>query len=106
MDLKKEAALKAATYVTDESIVGLGAGATISYLAEALQTRLSEGLRIQFVTSSFSTLRLLLQKKLPVQPINSLTQIDVYFDGCDQLNRQLHALKSGGGIHTQEKLAA
>ena len=33
-------------------------------------------------------------------------EIDIYFDGCDQLDRQLNALKSGGGIHTQEKLLA
>ena len=35
-----------------------------------------------------------------------LKQIDIYFDGCDQFDNQLNALKSGGGIHTQEKLLA
>ncbi|NBL55021.1 ribose-5-phosphate isomerase A, partial [Escherichia coli] len=28
------------------------------------------------------------------------------FDGCDQVDEKLNALKSGGGIHTKEKLIA
>ena len=30
----------------------------------------------------------------------------MYIDGCDQLDKDLNALKSGGGIHTREKLFA
>ena len=30
----------------------------------------------------------------------------MYFDGCDQFDKDLNALKSGGGIHTMEKLFA
>ena len=37
---------------------------------------------------------------------SSLSSIDIYFDGCDQFDKQLNALKSGGGIHTREKLLA
>jgi ribose 5-phosphate isomerase A len=32
--------------------------------------------------------------------------VDVAFDGCDQVDEKLNALKSGGGIHTKEKLIA
>ncbi len=106
MDLKKEAARKAATLVTHKNTVGLGAGSTIAYLVEFLKQSVEEGLDLQFVTSSFSTLQLLQKNKLPVQAIASYTEIDIYFDGCDQMDKQLNALKSGGGIHTQEKLVA
>ena len=41
-----------------------------------------------------------------VQPIAAFKSIDIYFDGCDQLDSELNALKIGGGIHTQEKLLA
>ncbi|GEO10091.1 ribose 5-phosphate isomerase A [Segetibacter aerophilus] len=105
-DLKKLAAQKAATLVKDKTVVGLGAGSTIAHLVDFLNASLQSGLDLQFVTSSFSTLQLLHTKKLPVLQTEFLSQIDIYFDGCDQMDRQLNALKSGGGIHTQEKLLA
>jgi ribose 5-phosphate isomerase A len=106
MDLKQEAARKAAGMVTEGAIVGLGAGSTIAYLVKFLKQRVENGMAFQFVTSSFSTLQLLELNQLPVRSAASLCRIDLYFDGCDQLDRQLNALKSGGGIHTQEKLLA
>ncbi|MCW3105938.1 MAG: ribose 5-phosphate isomerase, partial [Segetibacter sp.] len=86
--------------------VGLGAGSTIAYLVEFLERSIEDGLQVQFVTSSFSTLQLLRRKELPVHSTASFKEIDIYFDGYDQLDKQLNALKSGGGIHTHEKLLA
>jgi ribose 5-phosphate isomerase A len=106
MNLKKQAAQKAATLVEDKTVVGLGAGSSIAYLAEYLEKSVQEGLELQFVTPSFSTLQLLQHKRLRVLSAASLNEIDIYFDGCDQLDEGLNALKSGGGIHTQEKLLA
>jgi len=106
MDLKKEAARKAVTLVGNKSVVGLGAGSTIAYLVEFLKQEIDNGLQLTFVTSSFTTLQLLLKSNFPVQQIASVKTIDIYFDGCDQLDKQLNALKSGGGIHTHEKLCA
>lgn len=106
MDLKKEAAIQAATLVEQNSTVGLGAGTTIAYLIEALLPSIANGLQVQFATSSFSTLQLLQKHSLPVRATASINELDIYFDGCDQLDNQLNALKSGGGIHTHEKLLA
>lgn len=36
----------------------------------------------------------------------SVERVDVAFDGCDEVDEALNALKSGGGIHTKEKLIA
>ena len=33
-------------------------------------------------------------------------KISVAFDGCDEVDENLIALKSGGGIHTKEKIIA
>ena len=106
MDLKKEAALRAVELVTDKAIIGLGAGSTIAFMAAALQKTVDAGIDLSFITSSYSTLQLLNKLHLPVLTATSLSEIDIYFDGCDQLDKQLNALKSGGGIHTQEKLLA
>ena len=105
-DLKKEAAKKAITLISDKTIVGLGAGSTIGYVFQFLKAQIENGLRIQLVTSSFSTRQFLLKSGFMVQPIAAFKSIDIYFDGCDQLDSELNALKSGGGIHTQEKLLA
>lgn len=106
MDLKKEAAAKAITLIREKTVVGLGAGSTIAYLVAFLRQELENGLEVKFVTSSFSTNELLSKNKFTVLQTSSLSKIDIYFDGCDQLDKELNALKSGGGIHTQEKLLA
>lgn len=105
-DLKKEAAKKAVTLINDNTIVGLGAGSTIGCMVQFLKQKIADDFRVQLVTSSFSTRQLLLKNNFPVQPISAFKNIDVYFDGCDQLDHKLNALKSGGGIHTSEKLLA
>ncbi|MBC7510281.1 MAG: ribose 5-phosphate isomerase A [Ferruginibacter sp.] len=106
MDLKKEAAQKAVTFIKDSTIVGLGAGSTITHIVYFLADELKNDLKIKMVTASFNTQQLLLQKGFVVQPIAAITELDIYFDGCDQVDKNLNALKSGGGIHTREKLLA
>ncbi|HSN07929.1 MAG TPA: ribose 5-phosphate isomerase A [Hanamia sp.] len=106
MNFKQEAAAKAITLVNENDIVGLGAGSTMAYAIEFLKRRIEDGLIVKLVTSSFTTHQLLVKENLPVLPTNLFKEIDIYFDGCDQFDKQLNALKSGGGIHTQEKLLA
>jgi ribose 5-phosphate isomerase A len=105
-NLKKEAARSAVTFIKDKSTVGLGCGSTIKYIVDFVASEVKNGLKVQLVTSSFTTHQLLLQKGLVVQPIFNFEVIDSYFDGCDQFDKNLNALKSGGGIHTREKLLA
>lgn len=106
MNFKQEAAAKAITLVNENDIVGLGAGSTMAYAVEFLKKRIADGLTVKLVTSSFTTKQLLLKENLPVLSMAQLKEIDIYFDGCDQFDKHLNALKSGGGIHTQEKLLA
>ena len=106
MNFKQQAALAAADLVQQDTVVGLGAGSTIAYLVDFLKEKISNNFSVKFVTSSFTTMQLLLKENLAVQPASMYESIDIYFDGCDQLDYDLNAVKSGGGIHTQEKLLA
>lgn len=106
MDLKKEAAKSVLSLIGNKSIVGLGAGSTIAHLVQLILSDRLNYKEVTFVTSSYSTMQLLIEKGLPVHPLAHFKKIDFYFDGCDQLDNELNALKNGGGIHTQEKLAA
>src|SRR4051794_5723263 len=106
MDLKMEAAVKAVTFIKDGDSVGLGAGATIANIVNLLAEDKDAIRNINFFTSSFTTHQLLTKHGFRVGATSDITQLDIYFDGCDQLDKDLNALKSGGGIHTQEKLLA
>jgi len=59
-----------------------------------------------FSSSSFKTTTNLLAQGFKVQKPALLKYLDIYFDGCDQFDEELNALKSGGGIHTTEKILA
>jgi ribose 5-phosphate isomerase A len=106
MDFKKEAARIASTIVEDNTSVGLGDGSTVRLLAEYLIDRLNAGLEIRLYTSSPQTLEFLQRRDVLVNDISGTDTLDIYFDGCDQIDDSLNALKSGSGIHTMEKLLA
>ena len=106
MDCKKEAARKAITFIKNGNTIGLGAGSTIAFMIEFLADEVKKGVELKLLTSSFTTHQLLLQNGFTVQAITDFAEIDIYFDGCDQFDKDLNALKSGGGIHTREKLLA
>lgn len=101
--MKQRCAREALKYIKNGMIVGLGGGSTISYLVEYLE---KENLDIQVVTPSYQTAQLCIEHHLTVLPTWSIDHIDIAFDGCDEVDLKLNALKSGGAIHTKEKIIA
>src|ERR1700681_2201975 len=106
MDLKREAARVAFTLVTNNTLIGLGDGSTVRLLAGFLIDGMRAGLKVSIYTSSLQTQDFLLAAGINVNDISRADSLDLYFDGCDQIDSQLNALKSGSGIHTMEKLMA
>lgn len=106
IDYKLEAAKKAMTYVREGYTIGLGAGSTIAHLVKELAAVPALLKSISVATASFNTRLLLQERGFTVRDAASLAQLDIHFDGCDQFDRSLNALKSGGGVHTPEKLLA
>src|SRR4051794_539211 len=105
-DYKKVAALAALKMIEKDMIVGLGAGSTIAHLAKALAAEHELVASLKLVSSSLETIELLEELRLEVADAGRFDKISIYFDSCDQLDRELNALKSGGGIHTSEKILA
>lgn len=101
--MKKKCAREALRYIKDNTIIGLGGGSTISYLISFIK---EAGLNIEIVTPSFKTESLCIENGLKVLPTWSVNKVSVAFDGCDEVDENLTALKSGGGIHTKEKIIA
>ena len=81
MNMKQLCAKEALKYIKDGMCIGLGGGSTIGYLAEYLakEERLS---------------------------LEMTAHINIAFDGCDELDKELNALKANGAIHTKEKIIA
>jgi len=103
-DLKKNCAKEAIKYIKSGMIIGLGGGRSIAYLIEHIKE--DKNLNVKIVTPSTKTRLLCIENGLEVLHTCSVDKVDVAFDGCDQVDETLNALKSGGGIHTKEKLIA
>lgn len=105
-DFKLEAAKAAFKYIKAGQTIGLGAGTTVFHLVDMIKQDADLARSVTLVSSSFKTNAYLQQHGLNVKPSAVVKHLDIYFDGCDQFDQQLNALKSGGGIHTSEKILA
>lgn len=103
MDVKEKCAEAALPWIESGMTIGLGGGSTIQHLINRIH---ANQLDVTIVTPSFVTRRACLEKGLRVVETGDVSLIDLAFDGCDQVDARHHALKIGGGIHTEEKLIA
>ena len=103
---KRQAALRAATYVQDGMIVGLGTGTTAKHLIIALGERVRAGLRIHAVPTSHDTADLARRSGIPIIESDHAWTIDVAIDGADQVDPHFNLVKGGGGALLKEKIVA
>ena len=103
---KRAAGLKAAEYVRDGMIVGLGTGSTAKHVILAIGQRVSQGLRVRGVPTSMETAALAKQNGIPLIETDEPWAIDVTIDGADQVDPQLNLIKGGGGALLKEKIVA
>lgn len=103
-DLKRICAKEALKYIKNGMTVGLGGGRSIAYLIEYIKEE--KDFKVKIVTPSTQTKMLCIENGLEVLHTGFVDKVDIAFDGCDQVDENLNALKSGGGIHTKEKLIA
>jgi ribose 5-phosphate isomerase A len=59
---------------------------------------------INSIPSSFQASSLILDNNLPLASLNEYPEIDVCFDGADEVDSHLNAIKGGGACLLQEKL--
>lgn len=101
---KRRSGDKAAEYVTDGSVVGVGTGSTVAFFIEALGRMKS---RIEgAVSSSEQSTRQLKELGIPVLDLNATGPLDLYVDGADECDRFNRLIKGGGGALTREKIIA
>lgn len=105
--LKKIAGIKAAEYVKDGMVVGLGTGSTAYYFVEELGRRVKEeNLNIIGVTTSSRTTEQAKGLNIPLKAVDEIDAIDVTVDGADEVDRDFNGIKGGGGALLMEKIVA
>jgi ribose 5-phosphate isomerase A len=104
--IKKAVGYKAAEFVENGMLLGLGTGSTVFFFIEKLIQKCREGLKIQAVASSDKTLRQASEGKIPLLDIDKVTLLDLTVDGADEIDLQKRMIKGGGGAHVREKIVA
>lgn len=103
-EMKKAAAIKALTFIKNDSIVGVGTGSTVNHFIDALAT-IKDKITGAVSSSEESTKRLKAHG-IDVFDLNSVDVLDVYIDGADEITKHMAMIKGGGAALTREKIVA
>ena len=104
-EAQKQAAAEAAVAkVEPGTVIGVGSGSTVNLFIDALaasDTRIEAA-----VAASEASAERLRGHGIDVVDANRVTELAVYIDGADEINRHLQMIKGGGGALTREKIVA
>lgn len=103
MTIKQAIVQQALTLIKPQMVVGFGGGSTVGELVKEVANHVND---ITVVTPSPTTRQLATVLGYTVVDTVYCDRVDIAFDGCDQLDHHGNALKSGGGIHANEKIIA
>ncbi|HFH9921326.1 MULTISPECIES: ribose-5-phosphate isomerase RpiA [Streptococcus] len=106
-NLKEQVGIKAAEFVTDGMIVGLGTGSTAYYFVQEIGRRVQEeGLDIIGVTTSHATAKHAASLGIPLKNIDEVDYVDLTVDGADEVDGAFNGIKGGGAALLMEKVVA
>jgi ribose 5-phosphate isomerase A len=100
---KKAAGNKAAEYIRDGMVVGLGTGSTVKYFIEKLAEK---SLDVKCIPTSIASEQLAVSLGLKITNLKEHPVIDVDVDGADEVDSKFYLIKGGGGALTREKIVA
>ena len=101
---KKNAGYKAAEYVEDGMVLGLGTGSTTHYFIEKVGMRIKEeGINVLGIPTSFQSLLIAKEWNIPITTLEE-HDIDLSVDGADEVDGEFNLIKGGGAAHTKEKI--
>ena len=87
--------------------LGLGTGSTAALAIEELGIRVrEEGLDVTGVPTSFASERLARQHGIPVSTLDETPELDLAFDGADEVDADMTLIKGRGAAQTREKIVA
>jgi len=108
MDPKELAGRRAAQFVKDGMIVGLGTGTTASWAVRELAERVKnkEVKDVHCICTSTATRELADELGLSIRGLEDVEGVDLTIDGADQVDDDLRLIKGAGGALLREKVVA
>lgn len=104
---KKAAGIYAASLVKNGDAVGLGTGSTVAYTIKELGRRIrEEKLQIRGVVTSYQSEAIAIEAGVLLTTLAETPKLNIAIDGADQFDKNLIAIKGGGGAHTREKIVS
>ena len=104
-EAKKNAAFQAVDEnLRNNKIIGIGSGSTVVYAVKRIADWNKKDLIC--IPSSFQAKQLIIANGLNLGCLDQYPEVDVTFDGADEIDGDLNLIKGGGGCHTQEKILA
>lgn len=103
---KRLAGERAAEWVEDGMVVGLGTGSTVAWTVRRLGARVRAGLQVRGVATSARTEALARAEGIPLAELSAVEGPDVAIDGADAVDGRLDLVKGAGGALLYEKLVA
>ena len=107
-EFKRAAGYRAADFVRDGMVMGLGSGSTARYatLRVADRLRRNELRDVVAIPTSEETARLARAERIPLATLDDHAQVDLTIDGADEVDPQLNVIKGLGGCLLREKIVA
>lgn len=100
--LKEQVAQAALSHLPHDAVLGMGTGSTVNCLIDLLPKIRPKAC----VSSSNATAERLKKLGIDVIELSDVSSLDVYIDGADEIDANLHMIKGGGGALTREKIVA
>ncbi|MCZ2328349.1 ribose-5-phosphate isomerase RpiA [Bartonella sp. F02] len=105
-DLKKKAATEALEFIQDGMRLGIGTGSTVNEFIRLLGERVTEGLRVIGVATSYRSEKLCRDFGIPLATLDQFPELDLTIDGADEIGPKMTLIKGGGGALLREKIVA
>lgn len=103
---KKLAGEKAAEFVKDGMVVGLGTGSTAYYTIKKVGQMVADGMEIVAIPTSIWTEKLAMECEIPLSSLAEHPVVDLTIDGADEIDPNLDLIKGMGGALLREKVVA
>jgi len=94
---------EAVKVVKDAKVVGLGSGSTVGFIVRELAKLPNRG-SIEFVPTSLQIKLEAEKSSLRIADESIIPDMDIVFDGADQIDSKYHMIKGGGGALLREKI--
>ncbi|UPM42141.1 ribose-5-phosphate isomerase RpiA [Halocatena salina] len=102
-EAKRRAGESAAQQVESGMVVGLGTGSTAAHAIRALGEKVTAGMEIHGVPTSYQSRSLAREVGIPLCTLEE-ARPDIAIDGADQLRLDGALVKGGGAAHAREKI--